>query len=139
MGIERRETRMPTEDEERAWLARIEKMFPTIEAWFQRTVQVPPMPVPGSSLAREDQVYGRLPPSHLAYGGIVTAAEHLESNAGLVGVGVGGGVERDAQGSDLGALLVGQGRARDVRGVGVGRCRLGRWPWSSRGGAIRRG
>ncbi|MFI5591178.1 hypothetical protein ACIA5G_39430 [Amycolatopsis sp. NPDC051758] len=69
---------MPTEDEERAWLARIERMFPTIEAWFKRTGEVPPMPAPGSSLARDDQVYGRLPPSHLAYGGIVTAAEHLE-------------------------------------------------------------
>ena len=69
---------MPSEAEERAWQARIEKVFPTIETWFKRTGQVPPTPAPGSSLAREDQVYSRLPPSHLAYGGIVTAAEHLE-------------------------------------------------------------
>jgi hypothetical protein len=69
---------MPTEDEERAWLVRIEKMFPTIEARFQRTCQVPLMPVPGSSLAQDDRAYSPLPPSHLAYGGIITATEHLE-------------------------------------------------------------
>lgn len=69
---------MPNEDEEQAWQARIEQMLPTIEAWFDRTGRVPVTPKSGSSLARDDQAYSRMPPSHLAYGGIVTATEHLE-------------------------------------------------------------
>lgn len=69
---------MSSELDEQAWQVRIEKMFPVIEAWFKRTGHVPLVPASGSSLAREDQVYSRLPTSRLAYGGIVTAAEHLE-------------------------------------------------------------
>ena len=70
---------MASTDAEQAWLVRLETtMFPVIKAWFQRTGEAPLLPTAGSSLARDDQVYTRLPPSHLAYGGMVTAAEHLE-------------------------------------------------------------
>lgn len=66
-------------EEEQAWLSRLEDgMFPLIEAWAQRTRTGPVTAQPGSSLARDDEVYPALPPSHLAYGGIVTATEHLD-------------------------------------------------------------
>jgi hypothetical protein len=69
---------MPSDDES-GWRVRIEeKMFPKIEVWFQRTVQTPLVPEPGSSLARDDQDFSWFPPSNVAYGQIVTAVEHLE-------------------------------------------------------------
>lgn len=65
-------------EEEQAWLTRLDEMFPFIEQWAQRTRTGPVTAQPGSSLARDDEIYPILPPSHLAYGGIVTATEHLE-------------------------------------------------------------
>src|SRR4051794_8201886 len=71
--------RMSSDEEERAWLLRLEtRMFPVVEEWCGRITRPPVTPAPGSSLARDDQAYCRLPASHLVYGGIVTAVEHLE-------------------------------------------------------------
>lgn len=66
-------------DEQELWAARLERvMFPAIEAWFQRTLQAPVTPAPGSLLALDGLAYPRHPSWRLAYGGMVTAAEHLD-------------------------------------------------------------
>ncbi|WP_328442754.1 hypothetical protein [Amycolatopsis sp. NBC_00438] len=70
---------MVSEEDERAWQRRLETvLFPGVEGWFQRVTRPPVTPVAGSSLARDDEAYPNLPASHVAYGGMVTAVEHLE-------------------------------------------------------------
>ncbi|SFQ27492.1 hypothetical protein [Amycolatopsis rubida] len=70
---------MPSDEDEHEWQERLEeRMFPMIAGWFQRITRPPVTPSAGSSLARDDEAYPGLPASHLAYGGMVTAAEHLE-------------------------------------------------------------
>lgn len=70
---------MPSEEDEREWQHRLEtRILPVIEEWFGRVGRPPVTAAAGSSLARDDQAYAPLPASHLAYGGMVTAVEHLE-------------------------------------------------------------
>jgi hypothetical protein len=66
------------DEDEEAWRARLATMFPAIERWAERTRTAPVTPQAGSSLAADDRIFPAMPPSHLAYAGIVTATEHLE-------------------------------------------------------------
>jgi hypothetical protein len=44
----------------------------------------PQVAQPGSSLAKDDTLFGVLPPSHLAWQGILSAVDHLGSFFGLL-------------------------------------------------------
>ncbi|PXY16610.1 hypothetical protein [Prauserella muralis] len=65
-------------DDETDWLQRLNSMLPTIAKWAERTRSAPSTPVPGSSLARDDELFPPQPASHVAYAAIVTATEHLD-------------------------------------------------------------
>jgi len=70
---------MPADDDGRWWQLQLEnKLFPVVEQWFQRTVRPPLAVAANSSLARDGKAYPPLPASHVAYGAMVTAVEHLE-------------------------------------------------------------
>lgn len=95
-----------------SWTYRVDQVTDAVSAWSRRLV-LPDEPETGSSVARDDTVFPRLPCSQLSWNGLTVGVEHLDATLRLLQqqVEAGGPILPTANYTVLRAALVGSAQA----------------------------